>query len=73
MKTGSSNTVSSFKQMDTVVYVPRHKQSERTLEDCEPGRVTSINDTYVFVQFMDNEGYKPNSQACYPCDLWHRI
>ena len=75
MKTQSSNIVTDFKNGDTVVYVPRHKQENRTLDDCEPGRVTSANDTYVFVQFMDKNGEysNPHSQACYPSDLWHRI
>ena len=73
-KTHSPNTVADFKKGDTVVYVAGHKQATRTLDDCEPGRVTLVNDTYVFVQFMDKQGnYFPNSQACDPHDLWHRV
>lgn len=71
---GSGLTVNDFNEGDTVVYIPKHKQGNHTLEDCEAGKVTSVNDTYVHVKYLDNNGeYKTNSQATYPNDLWHRI
>lgn len=68
VKTGSGLGVGDFKSGDTVVYVPKHKQANMTHDDCEPGKVTSVNDTYVHVLFDGKTG----SQACYPTDLWHR-
>jgi hypothetical protein len=68
-------TVDDFNSDDSVVYVPKHKQSNPTLEDCEPGRIRSKNDTYVFVQFWNQaaERYEETAKACYPNDLRHKL
>lgn len=61
----------------TVVYIPGYKRKagHTLLTDCEPGRITSVGDRFVFVQFWDQRAarYKEQSQACDPNDLWFRI
>lgn len=71
----SSNQISDFKPGDTVVYVARHKHNSGQqffFEDCEPGQVSSLNDSFVFVKFWDGDTLKTTAQACSPSDLWHR-
>lgn len=58
---------------DKVFYIPKHRQDNVTSDDCQPGKVTSINESYIFVKFMDGDVYLENSQACSPSDLKHRL
>lgn len=55
-----------FKPGDRVVYIPTHVYDDFNHEDCERGVVSSINDKYVFVKFVD---HMPNAQACNPENL----
>jgi len=65
--------LSDFKSNDEVVYVPYHAEGDRAHPDCMWGRVSSINDHYVFVRFNDTvsrlgwEG--ATSKACKPDQL----
>jgi len=43
---------SDFKQGDPVVYVPHHAHGDLHHKDCEPGIVSSVNDSYVFVKYF---------------------
>lgn len=61
----TENGVGDFKAGDMVRYVPYHAEGNMRHEDCENGRVTSTNDTYVFVRF----GVGETSQACKPDQL----
>lgn len=40
-----------FNPGDEVIYVPYHAEGNRKHTDCEWGRVSSVNDHYVFVRF----------------------
>ena len=61
-----SNSLSGFKAGDRVRYVPYHAEGDATHKDCQNGRVTSVNDHYVFVRFRP-EG--ETSEACLPDQL----
>lgn len=58
--------LTDFKAGDRVRYVPYHAHGDVRHADCENGRVTSVNDTYVFVRFRP-EG--ETSEACLPDQL----
>lgn len=55
----------NFKVGDEVTYIPRHAKNDENHPDRELGRVTSINDEFVFVRY----GNKTGSQATSPNDL----
>ncbi len=57
-------TLSDFQVNQMVRYVPYHAHGDVRHADCENGRVTSKNDTFVFVRFKGE-----TSQACYPDQL----
>lgn len=50
----------------SVIYIPGHAHGDRGHKDCEPGIVSSKNDTNVFVKFHLNAVY---GTACNPDDL----
>jgi hypothetical protein len=56
--------LSAYNAGDMVRYVPYHAHGDIRHKDCENGRVTSRNDTYVFVRFRGE-----TSQACKPDQL----
>lgn len=58
--------LADFKAGDRVRYVPYHAHGDLQHEDCENGRVTSVNLLYVFVRFRP-EG--ETSEACLPDQL----
>lgn len=53
-----------FNPGDNVRYVPYHAHDDINHPDCENGKVTSKNSTYVFVRFKGE-----TSQACMPDQL----
>lgn len=57
-------SLADFHAGDMVRYVPYHAHGDIRHADCENGRVTSKNDTYVFVRF-----HSETSQACKPDQL----
>jgi hypothetical protein len=59
-------TVDDFSIGQEVLYVPRHAGNDTGHPDCEHGRVSGINDVYVFVKFDPAATY---GQACDPRDL----
>lgn len=56
--------LTDFKPGQSVRYVPYHADGDRNHPDCENGRVTSVNDWFVFVRFRGD-----TSQACNPDQL----
>jgi hypothetical protein len=60
--------LSDFKQGDFVTYVPLHADGDLDHPDVEYGRVSSVNDKFVFVKF----GGSMIGQPCYPEDLVKR-
>lgn len=58
-------TALDFKEHAPVIYVPNHARGDVNHPDVERGVVTSVNDTYVFVNFPPGSG----SKACYPHNL----
>ena len=58
-------TPHDFQVGQRVTYVPYHAEGRVDHTDCERGRVSSINDYFVFVKFRD----QPNGQACKPDQL----
>lgn len=61
--------LSDFKPGDAVVFIPNHAGDQgRAHVDCERGRVSSVNDHYVFVRFnqhVEKFGWEgATSQAC---------
>lgn len=54
----------NFSKGDIVTYVPRHARNNESHPDREVGKVTSVNDTYVFVDYGTG-----NSKATRPEDL----
>ena len=59
----------NIKREDKVVYIPDHMitaDANNRLADENLGIVTSVNDTYVFVQYLGNT----NSQATRPENLY---
>lgn len=65
--------VATFKPRDRVIYVPHHANGNRNHPDCEHGRVSSVNDKYVFVRFDEQVrvlGWdQATGKACDPADL----
>ena len=62
-----------FAEHMRVVYVPHHANGGRSHKDCEHGRVSSVNDKYVFVRFDEQVrvlGWdQATGKACDPADL----
>ena len=56
-----------------VIYIPGHANGNRRHPDCEHGRVSSVNDKYVFVRFDEQVrvlGWdQATGKACDPADL----
>jgi len=63
--TNTGKSVGDFYEGQLVTYIPNHAYGDRYHPDCENGRVTSMNDHFVFMRF----GTAANSQACYPTKL----
>lgn len=61
-------TTSDFSIGQEVIYVPNHASG---VDDraCEHGRVSSINDIYVFVKF---DPAIASSKGCHPRNLQHK-
>ena len=60
------NTVNDFNVGQNVTYIPNHANGDSGHEDCEDGKVTSKNNTYVFVKFNP---LNASGQACDPTNL----
>ena len=71
---GSGSAVTDFKEGDAVVYIRRDKLRRPYLDDCEPGIVSSVSETYIHVKFWNQklQKYDETSKPCYPGQLWKR-
>lgn len=59
--------LSEVKQGQEVVYIPRHLRGKpEQMQNRERGKVTSWNDSYIFVRFFNDT----TSKACSPADLF---
>jgi len=64
--TNTGKTKDDFKPGQNVTYIPNHAYGDRKHPDCEHGKITSINEKYVFVKFNP---YSPGGQAVDPSNL----
>lgn len=66
-------TVKDFQAGQRVVYIPNHAQGDNKHPDCEHGKVSSVNDSCVFVRFdkyVQRFGWDgATSQGCQPYNL----
>jgi hypothetical protein len=66
----SGNLIDDFSEGDPVAYIPPHYQAkdpdDQSYQYAEYGKVSSKNDTYVFVRF----GTDTTGKSCYPRDLY---
>lgn len=64
-------TIIDFKFGDRVRYIPPHAKGDRNHKDCCSGVVKRTNDTYVFVNYVQNGILQETAHATRPCDLIH--
>lgn len=66
----------NFEPGDDVTYMPSQAHGDRYHPDCEQGRVSSVNDKYVFVKFnakVARLGWEgTTAEACDPNTLVKR-
>lgn len=60
-----SDLVKGFDEGKAVVYIPGHAHGDPYHKDCEIGKITSWNDSNVFVDFSKGDTHP----ACNPSDL----
>lgn len=65
----SSLTVNDFKPDMRVRYVPSHADGDLLHKDVENGVVKSVNDKYVFVNYIHSGVLQQTAQATDPQDL----
>lgn len=63
--------LAAFKPGDRVRYVPTHVHGDITHEDCLSGVVKSVNDTYVFVNYVRHGILQQTAQGTRPEVLRH--
>ncbi len=58
------------KAEERVIYVPTHAKKNLEHPDCEHGVVSSFNDTFIFVKYIQNGILQETAQATRPEDLY---
>jgi hypothetical protein len=73
---GKTKVDRNFAPGDDVIYIPTQAHGDKNHPDCEHGRVSSVNESYVFVKFnakVARLGWEgTTAEACDPFSLAKR-